>query len=498
MARNQAEGIGEKMAANLEQLYDMLDDARDELIELTQALVQIASVNTGHNNEPPWSAAQTAGEFAEPIVPYILQGNSATGDELPCAELLRDKLAADGIDSTIYHSQENRANITARLSGGSGPSLLYMSHIDVVPVEDESQWTYPPFGAEIHEGRIWGRGAADMKGTVAAETMAMILMKRAGVKLNGTLKLAVCADEESGGAYGFGWLAQHQPETITAEFSINEGGGAPVRIDDRLIYPINTGEKGRLEARIYIKGRGFHASQPWKADNAIYKAEEVIRRIRQYEPEVSTAHELFKHLNTLVGVSEPVTDDNIDRILAEIWDERESLASFLRAASRMTLVASMIEGGVKSNSVAENCLITCDVRSLPHQDSAYVQSEIEKIVDGLDGVRVEVIETSVPSASTYDHPFSDYVMSAAQKTVKRTIGRDDIEFVPGITVGFTDSSFVRPLGNIAYGFTPGHPDSDPSKSGAHNINESADIESIVTICRFMLALAFETGIASEG
>ncbi|CAN5712498.1 M20/M25/M40 family metallo-hydrolase [soil metagenome] len=485
------------MGVTLQDLYDMLDESRDELIELTQALVQIPSVNTGHNHEPPWSAAETPGEFAEPIVPYIFQGNSPTGDELPCAELLRDKLAADGIDSRIYRSQENRANIVASLGDGSGPSLLYMSHIDVVPVEDESQWTYPPFGAEIHNGRIWGRGAADMKGTVAAETMAMILLKRAGVSLNGTLKLAVCADEESGGAYGFGWLAQHHPETITADFAINEGGGAPVKVGDRLIYPINTGEKGRLEARIYIKGRGFHASRPWMADNAIYKAEEVIRRIREYQPEVSTAHEMFKHLDTFAGVTEEVTDENIDRIIEELWEERESTASFLRAASRMTLVASMINGGVKSNSVAENCLITCDVRSLPRQDSNYVQSEIEKIVDGIDGVRVEVIETSVPSASTYDHPFADHVMAAATKTVKRTIGRDDIEFVPGITVGFTDSSFVRPLGNVAYGFTPGHPDSDASKSGAHNINESADIDSIVTICRFMLALAFETGVASE-
>ncbi len=485
------------MTVTLEQLFDMVDEARDELIELTQELVRIPSVNTGHNHEPPWSASQKPGEFAEPIVPYILQGDSPTGDELPCAELLSAKLGANGIDSTIFKSQENRANITASIGAGAGTSLLYMSHIDVVPVEDESQWTYPPFGAEIHEGRIWGRGAADMKGTVAAETMAMIILKRAGVELNGTLKLAVCADEESGGAYGFGWLAQHYPETITAEYAINEGGGAPMKVNSRLIYPINTGEKGRLEVRIHIKGRGFHASQPWKADNAIYKAEEVVRRIRNYEPEVSTAHELFQHLDTLAGVNEQVTDENIDRIIADLWDERESLASFLRAASRMTLVASMINGGVKSNSVAENCLITCDVRSLPHQNAGYVQSEVERILEGIDGVRVEVIETSVPSASPYDHPYLDHVMAATRRMTKRTIDRDDVEFVPGITVGFTDSSFVRPLGDIAYGFTPGHPDSDPSKSGAHNINESADIESVVTICRFMVALAWETLVAAK-
>lgn len=486
---------------SLEELFNMVDESRDELIKLTQDLVQIPSVNTGHNHEPPWPPSGPPGpgeEFPEPIVPFILEGDEPTGDELPAAELLRDKLSAEGIEATVYKSQANRGNMVAKLPGTqSNPSLLYMSHIDVVPVEDESQWTYPPFGAEIHDGRIWGRGAADMKGTVAAETMAMIILKRAGVKLNGDLKLAVCADEESGGAYGFGWLAQHYPETITADYAINEGGGAPIKDGDRLIYPINTGEKGRLEVRIAITGRGFHASQPWKADNAIYKAEEVIRRIRNYEPEVSVDHELFKHLDTLAGVKEEVTAENIDRIIEELWSERESLASFLRAASRMTLVASMIRGGVKSNSVAENCLITCDVRSLPHQDANYVQSEVERILDGIDGVKVTVIETSPPSASPYDHPYADHVMAATQNVIKRAIGRDDVEFVPGITVGFTDSSFVRPLGNIAYGFTPGHPDADPSKSGAHNINESADIESIVNICRFMVALAWETVAAQE-
>jgi acetylornithine deacetylase/succinyl-diaminopimelate desuccinylase-like protein len=475
----------------------MVDESRDEIVELAQALVRIPSVNTGHNNEPPWPPSGKPGPgepFAEPDVAYILEGDKPTGDELPCAELIRAKLEADGISASVYRSQENRGNLVAKLPGRSlkEPSLLYMSHIDVVPVEDASQWSYPPFGAEIHDGRIWGRGAADMKGTVAAEVMAMILLKRAGVTFGGDLKLAVCADEESGGAYGFGWLAQHYPETITATYAINEGGGAPIKSDGRLTYPVNTGEKGRLEARIAIKGRGYHASQPWKADNAIYKAEEIIGRIRTYEPERSTRHEIFKHLELLAGVPRPVNEGNIDQVIANLETERESLASYLKACSRMTIVASMINGGVKSNSVAENCLITCDVRTLPHQDTNYVKREFETICAGTDGVSIQVIETSPPSESTYDHPFLDLVTTATKKTLRQAVGRDDLEFVPGICVGFTDSSFVRPLGNIAYGFLPGHPDDDPSLSGAHNINESASIESIINVTRFMVTLAWES------
>lgn len=470
----------------------MVDDAHQETIELTQALVRIPSVNTGVNHEPPWPPTGKPGpgeSFAEPIRAYDASGSVPTGDELPAAELIRDKLAADGIEGTIYKSQENRANIVAKLPGQPGnPRLLMMSHIDVVPVEDASQWTHDPFGGEIHDGRLYGRGSSDMKSTVAAETMAMIILKRAGVKLKGDLKLAVCADEESGGAYGFGWMAQHYPETLEAEFSVNEGGGAPIKDGDRLIYPINTGEKGRLEVRIHITGRGFHASQPWRADNAIYKAEEVIRRIRTYEPEVSVDHELFNHLDTLAGISEKPTAQNIDSIIEQLMPVKENLASYLRAASRMTFVATMIEAGVKSNSVAESCLIRCDVRSLPHQTTEYVQKEVEKLMEGLAGVRVETIETAPPSASTYDSELVDHIAKATNLAV----GRDDIEYVPGLTVGFTDSSYVRPLGNVAYGFMPAHPEADTSKNGAHNINESMDIQSINTITRYLVALAWET------
>ncbi len=476
----------------LDDLLKMVDDAHQETVELTQALVRIPSVNTGKNNEPPWPITGKPGpgeEYPEALRYYDATGTEPTGDELPAAELIRDKLAADGIESKIYKSLENRANIAARLTGKPGnPRLLMMSHIDVVPVEDPSQWTYDPFGGEIHDGRLYGRGSADMKSTVAAETMAMIILKRAGVKLKGDLKLAVCADEESGGAYGYGWMAKHAPEEIEAEFSVNEGGGSPMKVGDRLIYPINTGEKGRLEIRIHITGRGFHASQPWKADNAIYKAEEVIRRIRNYEPEINVDHELFNHLETLAGIKEKPTAENIDDLIAELAKTNEGLSSYLRAASRMTLVASMINAGVKSNSVAETCLITCDVRSLPHHTTDYVHNEIVKLLDGLSGVRVETIETAPPGASTFDSELVDHIAAAT----RRAIGRDDIEFVPGLTVGFTDSSYVRPLGNVAYGFMPSHPDVDASKNGAHNINESMDLKSIHSITRYLVALAWET------
>ena len=254
-------GYTEERMTTRDDLLASVEAARQEIIDLCQALVRIPTVSTG-------------------IMP--------TGDELPAAELLRDKLAADGLDGDIFISAPNRGNYIATMRGSAGaPRLLYLSHTDVVPVEDEAAWTHPPFGAEIHEGRIYGRGSNDMKNTVAAEAMAMILLKRAGIQLRGDLIFAAGADEETGGVYGFEWLAKHHGDLLRADFGINEGGGALVHAPDgRLAYLVSTGEKGRLEIVITVKGRGFHASQPWRADNAIYKSQEVISRIAAYQPEI--------------------------------------------------------------------------------------------------------------------------------------------------------------------------------------------------------------------
>ncbi len=454
------------MSANLEHLLKMVDDSRDEVVKLTQDLVRLQTVNFGTPD---------------------------SGDEIIAAELLRNKLSPEGIDTEIYRATENRGNFASSIGSATGPSLLFMSHTDVVPVEDAGQWTHPPFGGEIAEGRIWGRGASDMKSTVAAQAMAMIILKRAGVELNGKLSFVSCADEEAGGAYGFGWMAEHHPDVLKADFAVNEGGGGPVRTSGGIIYPISTGEKGRLEAHIKIRGRGFHASQPWRADNAIYKAEEVVRRVRNYTPEVSVDVELFKHLDTLAGITTPVTVDNLEQTLTDLESRNPSLASMLRAASRMTLVATMINAGVKSNSVAENCTIICDIRSLPWQDKDYVRQQVEGLVQDLDGVQVEIIETAISNNSPYDSAFRPHV----EQATKDATGMGDLRFVPGITVGFTDSRFVRPLGNVTYGFIPSHPEDDPAKSGAHNINESAGIESLITATRFHVALAWHI-LAAKG
>lgn len=444
----------------VENLLQTVDEAENEIVQLLCDLISIPSVNTG-------------------MMP--------TGDELPVCELLQAKLAENDIESTILPSAENRANLVARLQGGAGqPRLLYMAHTDVVPVEDESEWTIPPFGRTVADGRVWGRGAADMKDMLAAEAMAMILLKRAGVTLQGDLIYAAGADEETGGEYGFGWLARNAPESIRADFAVNEGGGTPLATDKGLAYTIPVGEKGRLEVKITIQGRSGHAAAPWRSENVAFKLAEILKRLEAYQPEIDVSQPMFEHLAPLLGRDTPITVDSVDALADAMSSENQVLASALRGASRMTFVPTICTGGVKSNSIPGVCTLVCDVRTLPHQDDVYVKSQVDQVLAGIDGVSYSVSYTARPSTSPYDTEFA----AAVRRAGETALGRDGIIWLPGLTTGFTDSRLVRPLGIIAYGFGMGHPDVDPDfPSGVHGVDESVDIRTVMLKTKFLVALA---------
>ena len=180
-----------------------------------------------------------------------------------------------------------------------------MSHTDVVPVEDSNKWTFPPFSAEVHNGRVYGRGASDCKGLLTAQLMAMRILKRNRIQLRDGLTLISGADEEHGGRYGFGWLAENHPETLNAPLAVNEGGGTPIEAAGAMTYILGVGEKGRLQVEIDIKGISSHASVPWQGTNALYRLSALLQRIKEYEPERDTSTGLFEHLSTCLLYTSP-------------------------------------------------------------------------------------------------------------------------------------------------------------------------------------------------
>ena len=443
---------------NLDDLFSQVDAAREDILALEQALVRIPSVNTG-------------------FMP--------TGDETPVCEYVRDWLAEDGISSEILESAPNRGNLIARLEGRSGKAgLMFMSHTDVVPVEDESKWRFPPFSATIAEDRVFGRGSSDCKGLLTAQLMAMRLLKRNGIQLEDGLILASGADEEHGGRYGFGWLAENHPEKLAAPFAVNEGGGTPIQAAGALTYVLGVGEKGRLQVEIDVKGTSSHASVPWQGTNALYRVSQALGRIEQFDPELDTSTSLFDHLSTFAIEDKP-SPGNINQIIEEIEPVNPRFASMLRALSRMTLTPTMIRGGIKSNSVPESIRLTCDVRTLPHQDEEYVRQQLDEVLAGIPGVEYEIDYMAVPNSS----PFETDLSRSIQTATARALNRDNIQWVPAISNGFTDSRFTRPLGIVTYGFSGSHPDDDPMLNRTHGTDESVGIKSLISGTKIMLALA---------
>ncbi len=445
---------------DLNQLFAQVDAAREDIITLEQALVRIPTVNTG-------------------FMP--------TGNETDVCEYVRDWLGAEGIDSEIIESAPRRGNLIARLEGRSPENgLMFMSHTDVVPVEDESKWRFPPFSATIAEDRVFGRGSSDCKGLLTAQLMALRILKRNGIELQNSLVLAAGADEEHGGRYGFGWLAQHHPDKISSPFAVNEGGGTPIDSPSGLTYVLGVGEKGRLQIEIDVKGSSAHASTPWLGTNALYRLSQVLGRIEGYEAQLDTSTSLFDHLSTFAIEHKP-SPENIEEIISEVEDTNPRFASMLRALSRMTLTPTMINGGIKSNSVPESIRLTCDVRTLPHQDDTYVEQELRQTLEGIPGVEFEIDYMAVPNSSPFDTDLARSIRDATSLA----LGREEIQWVPAISNGFTDSRFTRPLGVTTYGFSGSHPEDNPLLNHVHGTDESVGIKSLISGAKIMLAVAVD-------
>ena len=446
----------------LDKLLSEVDKSRDELVELLQELVRIPTVNTG-------------------IMP--------TGNETELCKFLKKKLEVEGMKAEIIEGLETRGNLITRLSGADDgkAKLMFMSHTDVVPIGDESKWQHPPFIGNIDSGRIYGRGANDCKSLTASETMATILLKRLNIPLKRSLILAAGSDEETGSKYGFRWLAANRREMIDAEFAINEGGGSPFQSPKGTCFALALGEKGRLEAKIHLSGKSCHASVPWKGDNALVKLAQAVQKIIEYKPELSVSVNAFQELPRLFSVNpSEITPENVDNLIDKISEKNSTVNSMLRGLSRMTVTPTITSGGIKSNVVPDSYELTCDIRVLPGQNIPYVKRELENVLKDIDGCEVEVRGTTSPSAS----PSNEAFLQAIKKSLAKAFGKD-AEVMQVLTVGFTDSSAVRPLGTLVYNFAPSHPDSEQGKGNVHGDNESFGIEDLVFQTKVMAALAYE-------
>ena len=396
------------------------------------------------------------------------------GNETKAAEYLARVLTREGIEPILLESAPGRGNLVARLKGdGRAAPLMLMVHLDVVPAEADA-WTHPPFGGEIADGFLYGRGTLDTKELAAMELMVLLLLKREGKPLARDIIFMANADEEAGGRLGAGWMVKEHPDLIRAEYAINEGGGFGLDILEQRFFTCQVAEKGTARFVMRTRGRPGHGSQPHR-DNAVLKLAEAIQKIgaAEFSHHATATVRLF-----LEGVAAKL-GKRYEADLVALLDARkyraamerlpldEGLRSMFSAMLHNTVTPTMLNAGTKVNVIPSVAEAKCDARLLPGQTADDLLRELRAVI-GSD-VEIEFLDRTAALESDYRTPLFD--------TIGRVMARHapQAPVLPYLVVGATDARHVRKLGTKVYGFAPMFaPTSELDRVHAHDERISID------------------------
>jgi acetylornithine deacetylase/succinyl-diaminopimelate desuccinylase-like protein len=410
---------------------------RDEVTELLQELIRLDTTN------PP-------------------------GNETKAAELLREYLGDHGVESELIARVPERANLVARIRGGDGPRLLLLSHTDVV-LADPAEWKADPFGGEVRNGEVWGRGALDMKGQVAAEAVAIASLARDGFEPRGELIFAATADEEVGAGFGAQWLCDAHPEAVRADYCINEGAGDRLQLGGSVFYACSVAEKMSAPFQMIVRGRSGHASMPGIADNALVKAAPLVEKLGGYEPERVLIPEVVAMIEAVTGRPPASADEALE--LARGVSPR--LAEFVEPLVSLTLTPTMISASQKRNVVPALCHVTVDSRLLPGQTPQEARAIVRSLL-GEGDYELETLEAHGGTRSSMATPLWDAVASFVDRV------EPGARPLPVCVAGFTDSHWFREaFGTVAYGFFPARTmDVELAARLVHSADERVPVEDL--------------------
>jgi acetylornithine deacetylase/succinyl-diaminopimelate desuccinylase-like protein len=422
----------------------------------------------------------------------VNDGDAASGQEVRSADLIRSYLEGSGVDMETYEPAPGRASLVAKIHGSdlAAPSLTLLGHTDVVPANGDD-WSHDPFGAELIDGEVWGRGAIDMLNLTATMATGLRHLALSGFRPAGDLTYVAVADEEALGTYGAMWLCRHAADEVGADYVITESGGFPMGgADGTPRLPVIVGEKGVYWCRLIVKGTPGHGSQPLRTDNALVKAAEVVRRIDEYRPQAQL-HEAWVRFIEGIGfppeLAEPLLDpDRIDQFCDEL--PLVGLARQAHACTHTTMAPTLMRAGTKLNVIPDRVELDVDIRSLPGWDTADVVAMLEDVIGDLaPDVEIEMASEQASTTSPIDTP-----LWGALERVSR-IFYPGARTVPYLTVGATDARFHRALGSVAYGFGLHSEAIGFEQYGAmfHGIDERVDVESLRLSTEMWIALAHD-------
>lgn len=395
------------------------------------------------------------------------------GNEGAAASYIQKIFDREEISSRLIECAPGRANIVARLKGiGQERPILLMAHMDVVGVERD-KWSFDPFSAELRDGYLLGRGAADDKAMLAANLELMLLLKRSGMRFDRDIIFVGTAGEEGAPEVGINCLLEKSPAEVDAEFALNEGGDAPLQSSSGvpLYVAISTAEKTPSPIRIIAKGTPGHGAFP-AGNNAIAHLAFAISRISQWQIPVrlnSTTREFFAQISSLnLGqdsdfartITSPETQNRMQSAIPRYW-----------AMSRTTISPTMMNAGFRANVVPAEAIATLDIRLLPDENPDAFFDELRRVIDD-PTIRIE--HASAP------HPVSP--ISGTDTEMFRSLVAGYRKVHPGIAVlpqmvpGATDCAQLRIHRTQCYGVAIPMTVSDRARE--HGVDERISINGV--------------------
>jgi acetylornithine deacetylase/succinyl-diaminopimelate desuccinylase-like protein len=373
------------------------------------------------------------------------------GNEGPAVAVLRDVLEVADVPCEVYAADPDRPNLVARLGGrGDAPPLLLQGHLDVVPTTGQ-QWTRDPFGGDIVDGWLWGRGTLDMKGGLAMFTDAVVRWATGDEPPPGDVILCALADEEASGRFGAQFLVEQHPEIFDGvRHCIGEFGGFSFRLDDTVFYPIQVAERVSVRIHLTVRGPGGHGSLPLRG-GATAKLGRVLTALDRKRTPVHVTPASRSMLEAMVEHASGPTA----LALRALLDERTAgpMLRLLRgrlgvmeSLLRNTVCVTVVRGGDKHNVIPAKSTVTLDGRMLPGLDPADMVDEVRALVGG--DVEITYETDAAPSP-----PEPDMALFPLLADIVREQDPNGVP-IPYMSPAVTDGRWFSALGIQPYGFMP--------------------------------------------
>jgi len=398
-----------------------------------------------------WNAV--GDEAAQLLSGYLkIKSLNPPGDERETAVYLSKLLKERGLESRQYSSGETRMNLLSRLPGdGSKKAILLYNHMDVVEV-DRERWTCDPFGGEIRDGYVWGRGALDMKGMGIMQLLALDLLKRHQPNRTRDIIFLSAADEEKGGQFGAQWMIENQWPEVEAEFNWDEGGfGLRDLFGPQPVFTVAVAEKKALWVKLIAHGQPGHGGMPHDNNAAIIlmtALQHVLKLNSQYELNPVT-QAMFRKVAENMAFPKSFLLKNLGnplvfRLALPALRSNGTISAMLRD----TVSITVLKAGAKENVIPETAEATLDIRLLPDHTTAAFLESLKKLI-GDERVEIEVIMAPLDAKTT--DTGSEFFQTLSAVLCELAPGSLT---APMLTPGGTDSSHFRGRGVNCYGLVP--------------------------------------------